>query len=153
MATTTIKSGVISSSPITEPSLARQSKRIWLRLLLFLAPILVPTALPVCLVDPYNILRPYPGIVPEEVKQRYGPAINDVLWKLPQYDQSPQENILLGDSQTARLRDELIKEVTGNAHYFNLAYGGGTLQESISSFWDAASRVKLQSVYFGISFM
>src|SRR5579863_6195985 len=100
MATTTIKSGAISSSPITEASLARQSQRIWLRLLLFLAPIVVVTALPVYLLDPYKILWSKPGIVPEELKQRYGPAINDVLWKLPQYEQHPQANILLGDSQT-----------------------------------------------------
>jgi hypothetical protein len=153
MATTTVRSEITGSSPDTERSFIRRSLRTWLRLVLFLAPVLVPTVLPVCLVDPYNLLFPKMSVVPQALKVRYSPAINDVLWKLPQYDKDPRENILLGDSQTERLRAEYIVKITGNSHYFNLAYGGGTLQESISSFWDAARRVKLQSVYFGISFM
>lgn len=140
-----------SSSPSSDYFLP--ARKIWLRLALFLAPILALTVLPVTLVDPYNVLGMSLGLVSQHTKWEYGEGLNSVLWKLPQYDRNPKSNILLGDSQMEHLRAEDIAKVTGNNNYFNLAYGGGTLRESISSFWHAASLTRLKSVYFEISFM
>ncbi|HEY1581008.1 MAG TPA: hypothetical protein VGF82_28400, partial [Terracidiphilus sp.] len=47
---------------------------------------------------------------------------------------------------------EDIARVTGDPDYFNLAYGGGTLHESIISFWHAESLTRLKTVYFEVSF-
>lgn len=62
----------------------------------------------------------------------------------------PVANILLGDSTMMSMRPQKIREVTGE-DYFNFAYGGGTLQEAISTFWFATQLVKLRKVYVGIN--
>lgn len=149
---------LIRSNVVLTPHLSTQVSPVsvwqtWLRLALFLTPILALTALPVAVVDPFNVLRSTTSVIPAETKARYGEGVNDVLWKLPEYIRNPRENILLGDSQMERLSAREILTVTGNSNYSNLAYGGGTLRESISSFWLAASLTKLQSVYYEISFM
>jgi len=129
------------------------SKAVWLRWVLFLAMISSVTALPVYIIDPYNLVRSGPQVVSPNIKREYAQSIDDPLWKLPLYDRNPAENILLGDSQMEHLTAEEISSVTGGKRYFNLAYGGGTLRESISTFWHAAARGRLRSVYFGVNFM
>jgi hypothetical protein len=52
----------------------------------------------------------------------------------------------------AHLPVQVLDAVTGQK-YSNLAYGGGTLRESVSTFWFASREVKLEKVFFGISFM
>jgi hypothetical protein len=78
--------------------------------------------------------------------------MNQVLWKIPAYSRDPAPDILLGDSQMARLPDQTITGLTGQK-YSNLAYGGGTLRESIATFWLASQKVRLQRVFLGVSFM
>jgi hypothetical protein len=131
---------------------ASQTKAVWLRLLLFLAPCVLLSAVPVYVIDPYDLFGGGRGVISEKVKVQYATPLDQPLWKLAKYDREPVENILLGDSQMARLAEQDILSVSGR-RYFNLAYGGGTLRESVSTFWHAAGRAWLQSVYFGISFM
>jgi len=132
--------------------LITQAKVVWLRFLLFIAPCAGLTVLPVYLIDPYDFLAAKKPVVSEEIKAHYAQSVNDPLWKLPKYDRHPAENILLGDSQMEHLRAEDIAPLTGK-QYFNLAYGGGTLRESLSTFWHVSARIRLQSVHFGVSFM
>jgi hypothetical protein len=125
--------------------------RTWFRLALFLLPICVLVILPVYYVDPFRLFDK-PSVVPESVRSTYAPQVNQVLWKIPAYSRDPAADILLGDSQMARLPDQVITGLTGQK-YANLAYGGGTLRESISTFWFASQRVSLRKVFFGVSFM
>jgi hypothetical protein len=102
-------------------------------------------------VDPFGLFDRV-SVVPEFIRSRYAQQINQVLWKIPAYSRDPAPDILLGDSQMARLPDQAITALTGQK-YANLAYGGGTLRESIATFWLASQHVRLQRVFFGLSFM
>lgn len=117
--------------------------RIWLRLALFFLPIFVLVVPPVYYVDPFGLFAKR-SLIPEPIRSGYAQRVNQVLWKIPAYNRDSTANVVLGDSEMARL------PVQG---YSNLAYGGGTLQESVSTFWFASHKVKLQKVLFGISFM
>jgi hypothetical protein len=151
----------VDAQPITQAITARQSLlsgpggrylgRIWLRLVLFLAPILALVVLPVYYVDPFGVFAK-PSVIPDPIRSHYAQQVNQVFWKLPAYDRHPAANILLGDSEMAQLPVQALQTVASQ-QYSNLAYGGGTLRESVSTFWFASRRVKLQKVLFGISFM
>jgi hypothetical protein len=125
--------------------------RTWLRLVLFFVLIFIVVVPPVFYVDPFGVFAK-PSVISEPIRSQYAQQVNQVFWKLPAYNRDPAPNILLGDSQMARLSDQDIASVTGQK-YSNLAYGGGTLRESISTFWFASQRTRLRRVFFGISFM
>ena len=118
---------------------------------MFFAPLLLVVCLPIYLIDPYRLFSKAP-VVPESITKYYALSVNPVLWELPAFTRSPKPNILLGDSQMNHLKAEDIERITGQ-EYFNLAYGGGTIRELISTFWYASQRVRLRSVYIGISFV
>ncbi len=124
-------------------------QKTWLKLSLFLMPCLL-IVLSVYFIDAYKILG-NTSIIAEPIRTRYGQTINPVLWKLPAFARNPRPNMVLGDSQMARLSSSDIEAVSGES-YVNLAYPGGTLRESIATFWYAARAEKLKKIYFGVSF-
>jgi hypothetical protein len=128
----------------------RDLGRAWLRLALFLLPIFVLVVPPIYYVDPFGLFAK-PSVIQESTRSKYAQQMNQVLWKLPAYGRDPAPNILLGDSQMARLPEQAIMAITGQK-YSNLAYGGGTLRESVSTFWFATQKVSLRKVFFGIDF-
>jgi hypothetical protein len=132
-------------------SLGRDPGKMWVRLALFFVPIFVLAVIPVYCVDPFDIFAKK-SVIPEPIRFRYAQRVNQVLWRLPAYNRAPAANVLLGDSEMARLPVEDLHTLTSQ-RYFNLAYGGGTLRESVSTFWFASDKIKLQKVFFGISFM
>ncbi len=146
----------VKSSIAPQPSLLSECRgrylgRIWLRLVLFFVPIFVLVVPPVYYVDPFGMFVK-PSVIPDPIRSKYAQQVNQVLWKLPAYNRDPVANVLLGDSEMARLPVQVLQTVTSQ-RYSNLAYGGGTLRESVSTFWFASRRIKLQKVLFGISFM
>ena len=70
---------------------------------------------------------------------------------MTKFQHRPSMNILLGDSRMILLEEDKIKLQT-NLDYFNFAYGGGSLEEIIETFWYADSLTKLSSVYIGMNF-
>lgn len=146
----------VNSSAIPRQSLlsgpgGRYLVRTWLRLALFFVPIFVFVVPLVYYVDPFRLFAK-PSVIPEAIRSQYGQRVNQVFWKLPAYNRDPAPNVLLGDSEIARLPVQVLQAITGQ-RYSNLAYGGGTLRESVSTFWFASRKVKLQKVFFGISYM
>jgi hypothetical protein len=146
----------VGSSKTSQQSLlcgpgGRYLGRTWLRLALFFLPIFVLVVPSVYYLDPFGLFAK-PSVIPDPIRSRYAQQVNQVLWKLPSYNRDPAPNILLGDSEMARLPDQVFNAVTGQK-YSNLAYGGGTLRESISTFSLVDRKAKLQKVLFGISFM
>ena len=129
----------------------RPLRRMWMRLILFLLPIFVLLGPIIYAVDPY-VLFHHRSAVPDDVRFKYGTQVNDLLWKLIAYDHDPKPNIMLGDSQMRNLPAEAVSSMTGES-YANLAYDGGTLRESIDTFWFASRRTNLRHVYYQISFM
>ena len=123
---------------------------IWIRLLMFFAPVVLVVGLPVYLIDPYGLLSSA-SIVNERVRHENATRVNHVLLGIVSFTRSPTPNILLGDSQMNHFKAEEIEAVT-HRPYSNLSYGGGTLAESVATFWYAVRVVKLERVYFGMSF-
>lgn len=123
---------------------------IWIRLSVFLAPVLLFVWLPVYLIDPYGLFSKA-SIVPDGVRHESATRVNHVLLGIISFARHPTPDILLGDSQMNHFKVAEIEAVTHRPSS-NLSYGGGTLAESIATFWYAASTVKLERVYFGISF-
>lgn len=123
---------------------------IWLRLCLFLAPVVLVVCLPVLLVDPYA-LSPKTSLASDPVHLENAARVNQVLLAIIGFSRSPTPNILLGDSQMTHLKATDIEAIT-HQRYTNLSYGGGTLAEAIATFWYATRIVRLRSVYFGATF-
>jgi len=123
---------------------------VWIRLCLFLAPVLLIVCLPVYLIDPYGLFSRR-SIVDDGVRFDTAARVNHVLLGMISFTKRPTPNILLGDSQMNHFKAEEVEAIAGRP-YSNLSYGGGTLAESIATFWYAAHIVKLESVYFGMSY-
>ena len=124
--------------------------RVWLRLALFLLPLVLAVGLPVYLVNAYGLFA-RGSIIADGVRAENAARVNQALLALVSFTHDPQPNILLGDSQMAHFRVTEIQDLTGHP-FSNLSYGGGSLTEAITSFWYAARTVPLQRVYFGVSF-
>jgi hypothetical protein len=100
-------------------------------------------------VDPYHYF--VTSLHPEnrdwdDIASRMSPT----LWKLVAFRKDPSPNILLGDSRMASL-DVTRIAVVARASFANLAYGGGSLDEAIKTFWYADSRIDLRSATFGVN--
>ena len=140
------------AKPALEPSGANMERpvNIWLRLGLFLAPVVLLVCLPVLWIDPYGLFQK-DAHVDDPVRLDNAARVNQVLLAIIAFSKSPTPNILLGDSQMTHLKATDV-EAIAHQHYTNLSYGGGTLAEAIATFWYATRIVKLQSVYFGATF-
>jgi hypothetical protein len=143
----------IVTAPASAPANAlggRSLRAVWLRLAIFLAPVLLVVCLPVYLVNPFGLFA-RGSIVPDGVRMENATRVNQALLAIVSFTKAPAPNILLGDSQMAHFDVNEIEAISQRP-FSNLAYGGGTLAESIASFWYATRTVRLQSVYFGVSF-
>jgi hypothetical protein len=117
-------------------------------LLLFSIPIVIFCGF-IAIVDPFDYLNIVSAVSPG-VKASTAKALNVCLWKMNQYDHQPVSSILLGDSRMDAMPAARISRVT-NREYFNMAFGGGTLNEMIAAFWFAAGRTRLSDVYIGLN--
>jgi hypothetical protein len=125
-------------------------RAIWIRLSIFFAPVVLLVCLPVYLIDPYSLFS-RASIVSDRLRHENARRVNHVLLGIVSFTKNPTPNIVLGDSQMNYFKADEIEAVTQRP-YSNLSYGGGTLAESIATFWYAARIVKLERVYFGMSF-
>jgi hypothetical protein len=75
---------------------------------------------------------------------------HDRLYRLARFRNAPKSIIVLGDSRSKNLREEYFKELGVDAA--NLAYGGGTLYESINTFWFANKIHRPTHVILGLPF-
>lgn len=102
-------------------------------------------------IDPYNYFSKNLNIVDNQVKLDIPYKLNPSLYKLLEFKKHPTQYILLGDSRTDALNVIDIKKYS-NKNFTNLAYGGGTLQEIINTFWVINKQVDLKEVYIGLNF-
>jgi len=121
------------------------------KLLLFLIPVLL-YVLVVIVVDPYNYFSISKGVVSNQIKRKISYEISNPLYELVEFEKKPSPNVLLGSSQTGLFVPEIIKEYTGR-QFMNMSYGGGSLPEIISTFWELDKQTELKEVYIGISFI
>jgi len=90
-------------------------------------------------------------IIQNKDKKKISNKLNYQLWKWSDFRNTPNENILLGDSRMANLSTDSIYSLTGLL-YSNMAFGGGTIPEAIETFWYCSNNVKLKNVIIGINF-
>jgi hypothetical protein len=119
-------------------------KKIIKELLFFSTPFIF-YALAIIIMDPYNYLGVSSVIPPS--KRKVAEQIQPHLFKLIEFTRSPKHNIALGDSRTNALFHSVD---LGN--YYDLAYGGGSLNEVIKTFWYVTDKVELDTVIIGINF-
>jgi len=130
-------------------------KRTYTRLLLFLVPFIL-NAFIILVVDPYNILNT--GLIPKETKYRCigrsGASLprGQVPYKMAQFDRSPIQNVIFGDSRMTHLNCKYFVKKQKEGIY-NFAIAGGNVQTAIDFFWFCAEKIKLKRVFFQIEFM
>lgn len=125
-------------------------KNFIIRILLFAIPFLFFIFL-LAYIDPYNIIRKEQNIELLKLKQQIAYKINYPLYGLQKFENNPTDIIILGDSRANSLSEEMFGDITGKKST-NLAYGGGSIQEMIDTFWTVSKINKLKEVYIGISF-
>jgi hypothetical protein len=73
------------------------------------------------------------------------------LYALQKYENDPADIIILGDSRANSLKEDLFESVT-HQKTANLAYGGGSIEEIIKTFWIVSQIHQPKEVYIGINF-
>ncbi len=118
------------------------------RTLIFFIPLFLYLII-VLAVDPYNYFSS--EVVSSEIKKNIAFKLNYPLFKLLAYEKEPTKNIILGDSRSNNLDIDFVNSC-GDKKFTNLAYGGGTLQEIINTFWEVSKNAKLETVVIGVNF-
>lgn len=130
-------------------------KKFITQVILFSLPIVCCWIL-VFLVDPCNIFC-FSKLIDNETKIK---IINNtaerqprgnLLWKTFEFRRAPSSNIIIGDSQSFNIKEELIFEHTGEK-YYNLSVPGANFETICSLFWFAAHQTQLKHVYIQLSF-
>ncbi|MBI5636852.1 MAG: hypothetical protein HZA03_02655 [Nitrospinae bacterium] len=100
--------------------------------------------------DPFNF-RGTNDILAE--KKMVGNIMNGKLFSIVEFNHSPPvRNFIFGDSRSGGLNVDTFKN-EGMGNFYNLSLGGGTLYEERDLFWWIASRQRIDSVVFSISFL
>jgi hypothetical protein len=102
------------------------------------------------LIDPFNYFSAEKNKEMQNIKEDISQKVNPYLYKFIQYDENPCSTIILGDSRIALLSPSFFEDnVTGTIS--NLAFGGGSLQDAIETFWYVCKKHDIKKVYIGIS--
>ncbi len=125
-------------------------KKFIATILYFIVPFLIMTII-LALIDPYNILRREQNEELSKLKKQISYKKNYALYKLQDYYYNPTDIIVLGDSRANHLIKQPFDSICGEK-ISNLAYGGGTIQEIIETFWIVNKMHTLKKVYIGINF-
>lgn len=120
------------------------------RFLLFVTPLLVYVLLALY-IDPYNVIFKENNKKIIQLEHSIPYKLNYPLYKLQQYSDNPLDVILLGDSRTDNLNTATFVNLT-NLGTANLAYGSGSLDEVIKTFWYATTKHAFKEVYIGVNF-
>jgi hypothetical protein len=120
------------------------------RILVFSLPFIVWLVV-VVLIDPFNYFKYSLNVIDNNLKKESAFKLNRPLFQLLAYENHPTSSILLGDSRANSLKCEILKKYS-RQDFANLAYGGGSLQEVINTFWLISKKNILKDVYIGINF-
>jgi hypothetical protein len=124
-------------------------KKFFIKLAIFLIPFPLYLGI-VMLIDPYNYLN-VSHLISPETKLATSAKFNPQLWKLIEFKHIKADIIIFGDSRSAQVNAEHLKQTTG-FNFYNFSYAGGTLIDMIETFWYAAEKQNLKEAYFGINF-
>lgn len=119
-------------------------------ILYFLVPFLL-MALILIYIDPYNIIKREKNEDLLKLKKQISYKKNYALYKLQEYYYNPSDIIVLGDSRANRLSKQSFDSISSEK-VTNLAYGGGTIQEIVETFWIINGMHKVKKIYIGLNF-
>jgi len=121
----------------------------YLRILLgLLLSLLAGVALFNVVVDPFERSGLFDLDLPREA---VASVVDYQVHKILKFERAPKPVIILGDSRSEALREEYFAEL-GRLDVFNFAYGAGTLDEAIDTFWLADATTRLEQVVIGVPF-
>ena len=103
----------------------------------------------VLIVDPYGYFKKN-EIVDFEIKEKIAKKIEPHLYKIINFENNPKRNVLLGDSRTNRLYENISAKTEDWA---SLGYGAGSLQEILATFdWIKQEEYPLDTILVGLNF-
>lgn len=111
----------------------------------------------ILIIDPYEFIN-FSHVVNSEDKIKVYWRSNEssprgsMLWKVVHFGERPEKNIIIGDSQGVEIKDSIIKDVSGK-DFYNFCVPGSSYETMFQTFWFAAKKIKLNSVYFQVGFM
>lgn len=129
-------------------------KKFIILIIIFCLPILL-CWLVILLVDPCNVFH-FSGIIDNETKKKMidrsleSQPRGNLLWKTFEFKHNPYSNLIIGDSQSFGIKEDLISSLTGNKFY-NFSIPGASIKTKFSIFWFAAKQTKLHHVIFQLS--
>lgn len=131
-------------------------KKYLFRGLLFATPFIVYFIF-ILIIDPHNFFNVFHVI--NDVDKKAIISRNDessprgnMLWKSLKIKRNTVKKIIIGDSQGAAIKVDLIEKVSGEK-FFNYCIPGASFETIFDMFWLAAGQTKLEKVYFTVAFM
>ncbi|MEN8202654.1 MAG: hypothetical protein ABFS28_08670 [Bacteroidota bacterium] len=100
----------------------------------------------IVLMDPFNYLN-MSMLVDESHKENVAQNVEQHLYRMIQFENTPRQNVSLGDSRANNLYIALDHD-----RWANLSYGGASLKETIETFWWSAEKFKLDTVLIAVNF-
>lgn len=99
------------------------------------------------LVDPYDVSGRNLLHLSQEEMSKFR---NDRLYEIARFNRDPRDIIVLGDSRGRGLKEQYF--AAKGLDVRNLSYGGGTVYESIDTFWFAVRRTNVKMVVLVVPF-
>ena len=130
-------------------------KKFLIQVLIFTIPIIFTWSI-ILLIDPHNLYN-ISKIISNDSKlliinRSFETQVRgNVLWKIFEFKRNPCKNIIIGDSQSYYMNEELIKKLTGS-EYYNLSIPGANVDTKFTFFWFATTQTKLSNVIIQLSF-
>ena len=125
-------------------------RNLFFRVFIFSIPILIYISL-IIIIDPYNKIDIVKNKPLQDIKKNISFKLNYPLFLISDYKNDPKDILFFGDSRTMSLDSEELSLMTKN-NYFNFSYGGGTIDEIITTFWEVQSTHKPKEIFIGINF-
>lgn len=97
-------------------------------------------------IDPFNYLG-FSKIIDEKYKVEISQNVEQHLYRLIRYENSPKRNVSLGDSRANSLHYALNQDQWGN-----LSFGGASLKETVQAFWWTVDNFELDTILIAVNF-
>lgn len=125
-------------------------KKFLKSVLLFSIPFIL-WVLIVFFINPFNYYGSKEEYHKDKVQYEIGNQINNRLFKLIKFSKAPNSRVILGDSRTYALSEDVIMEISG-IEFTNMSFGGNHFGEMCETFWHLLKNYDFDEVYWGLSF-
>lgn len=117
--------------------------------ILFVIPFVLYLLLALIL-DPFNYYN-LSGGSDRRIRDDIAQQVEPHLFRIIEYQHQPRKNVVLGDSRSNGLFSKIASNKSNSDQWSNLAYGGGSLQEMIETFWWVTEVTDIDTVIMGLN--